>query len=233
MRHQGGLLTTELHLTDASNGQPLAFQPRQVVLAGYTGRDRETVMRHIEELQAEGIAPPPSVPILYPGRADGVQVDGTVPAGIGWASGELEFVLLMTDRGTYVGVGSDHTDREMERESIVDSKQAFPKIISSQVWPLALLQEEWDGLRLESFVIQDGQRTRYQQGNLGMIMTPQDLLALVPEAERGPGLVLYSGTVPAVERAPAEGICRFEGELRRPTGQLLARCTYTYRALPA
>jgi hypothetical protein len=191
------------------------------------------VLRHIEELEAEGIAPPPSVPICYAGRPDGVQVDGSVPAGSGWSSGELEFVLLVAEQGTYVGVGSDHTDRELEKTSIDDSKRALPKVIGATVWPLPALQDEWDDLELESSVTHGGQRTVTQRGGLGMIMRPEDLLALVPEADRGPGLVLYSGTVPGLERAPERGACRFEGVLRRPDGEVLARCSYDYQALPA
>jgi hypothetical protein len=223
----------ELTLQNEASGEPLRFQPRQVVLAGYTGRDRATVLKHIEELEAEGVAPPPSVPALYPGRPALLQVGGQLPAGSGWASGEIEFVLYVTEAGTFVGIGSDHTDRHLEQASIVQSKVAFPKILSPRVWPLDGLRGEWDSLVLRSWVSRNGQRQAYQSGTLAMIMTPEELLDLIPASERVPGLVLFSGTVPAVERAPEAGQCEFEGELLRPTGQVLAHCQYTYEASPS
>ncbi|MPZ14898.1 MAG: DUF2848 domain-containing protein [Chloroflexi bacterium] len=231
---QESALDTSPHLvlTDAQTHEPFRFPVRRVILAGYTGRDRETVLRHIRELETEGIAPPPSVPVHYPGLLDGVQVNGTVPARLGWASGEIEFVLFVAGEAVYVGVGSDHTDRDLERASIEASKQAAGKVVGADVWLLESLLPQWDELVLRSWVTQGTMRVLYQQGTLGMIMPPHDLLGLVPVADRGPGLVLYSGTVPLIQRAPTDGTWRFEGQLLRATGEVLARCQYTYMAAP-
>lgn len=38
----------------------------RAVAAGYTGRNRDAVNHHIEELKQLGVAPPPRVPMLYP-----------------------------------------------------------------------------------------------------------------------------------------------------------------------
>jgi hypothetical protein len=223
--------TTTLALTDASHGTSLAFQPRQVVLAGYTGRDRASVQRHIDELRAHGVPAPERVPEAYPGLPDGIQVEGTLSSGAGWSSGEVEYVLLTTERGVYVGVGSDHTDRDLERTAMVPSKQAFPKILGARVWPLAHLAADWDSLLLRSWVTSDGQRRAYQEGSIALIMAPADLLAFAA-SDAQPGLVVYSGTVPAVEGPPTTGTCRFEGELARSDGRVLASVSYTYEAGP-
>ncbi|MBI3328109.1 MAG: DUF2848 family protein [Nitrospinae bacterium] len=119
----------KLTLTNSVDGQQIGFQPRHLILGGYTGRDREHVQRHIDELVAAGIPAPASVPELYPGHAAAIQIGGVLPAGSGWSSGEVEYVLFVTAQGVYVGVGSDHTDRALERTSIVAAKQAFPMTI--------------------------------------------------------------------------------------------------------
>jgi hypothetical protein len=223
--------TTMLALTDAASGARLSFRPTRVALAGYTGRDRASVQKHIDELRAHGIPAPEQVPELYPGLPDGIQVDGTLPAGAGWSSGEVEYVLLTTDRGVRVGVGSDHTDRDLERTAMVPAKRAFPKILGAQVWPLEQLAAEWDSLVLRSWITREGQRRLYQEGSIALIMAPSDLLAFAA-SDAPPGLVVYSGTVPAVEEPPKTGPCHFEGELARPDGRVLASVSYTYEAGP-
>src|SRR4051812_13824317 len=93
-----------LRFTNAANGRPIDFVPRRVVLAGYTGRDREAVQRHIDELLAQGIPAPERTPELYRTEPDRVQVGGALPKGDGWSSGEVEFVLLVSGDTTYVTV---------------------------------------------------------------------------------------------------------------------------------
>lgn len=227
-----GAISPALHLTDGSTGRALIVQPRCVILAGYTGRDQEQVRRHIEELREQGIPAPERTPETYGVDAAGLQVGGHLPPGQGWSSGEIEFVLFETAGGLFVGVGSDHTDREIERASFVASKRAFPKIIAADVWPMTALAAEWDELWIRSWISSAGARTLYQEGLLGAILEPDALLALVPSDERGDGLVLFSGTVPALVQAPQSGACRFEGELCAADSRTLARFEYAYEAGP-
>jgi hypothetical protein len=201
-----------------------------VLLAGYTGRDRVAVQRHIDELAEQGIPPPPEVPVVYPGAE--LQVDGELPASIGWSSGEVEFVLLVTRSGTFVGVGSDHTDRELERTDMIPAKQAFPKIVGGTVWPLETLLPFWDELVLDSWLSRGQRRRQYQEGPLAEILRPEDLLNLINPGMRGPGLALFSGTVPALRPPPRTGHWRFQGELVTADGRALSRCQYEYRAGP-
>ena len=222
-----------LALIDAEDGREIAIRPERLFLAGYTGRDRDSVLRHIEELAAEGIPPPGRVPDVYPGVADAVQVGGELPAGRGWSSGEVEYVLLVTDYGTFVGVGSDHTDRELERTSVVTSKQAFPKIIGQRVWPLDSIASEWDDCMLRSWLTMAGERHLYQDGSLGSLIAPHDLPGLLSPSDLRAGTVIFSGTVPATMVAPKAGLIRFEGAIVRADGTPLMSCAYVYEAAPA
>ena len=51
-----------LEIIRQSTREPLVLDPRRMINAGYVGRDQATVRQHIEELQREGVAPPPSIP---------------------------------------------------------------------------------------------------------------------------------------------------------------------------
>jgi len=221
-----------LALRDGTTGEPIAFEPKRVLLAGYTGRDQQSVKKHIEELLAQGVPAPSRVPITYPSFPWLIQVDGAVGAAAGWSSGEIEFVLLTTERGVYVGVGSDHTDRDLERTDMIPAKQAFPKILGERIWPLGQLDAEWDTLMLRSWVTRERARTLYQEGSVALIMAPAELLRFATKADITPGWVVYSGTMPAVNPAPTSGVCRFEGELARPDGTVLATVSYQYEAGP-
>ena len=43
----------------------MAFQPTELVIAGWTGRDEAALRKHIEELAAIGVKPPKTTPIFY------------------------------------------------------------------------------------------------------------------------------------------------------------------------
>ncbi len=125
--------TCSLELWDVANNRPLRFEARQLILAGYTGRDQESVRRHIEELAQQGVPVPKRVPELYTVNPMSLQVGGTIWANDGTSSGEVEYVLLIGKDDLFVTVGSDHTDRGLEALSVEKSKQIYPKIIGREV----------------------------------------------------------------------------------------------------
>jgi hypothetical protein len=67
-------------------------------------------------------------------------------------SGEAEAVLLVAGNDIWVAVGSDHTDRELDKVNIVASKQVCPKPVSAEVWRYADARERWDSLALRSWI---------------------------------------------------------------------------------
>src|SRR3954451_22926075 len=78
-----------------------------LILAGWTGRDRAAAELHIDEMKKLGIKRPPSLPVFYRvsaarmTRADAIEVCG------GDSSGEVEFVLIRANGGLWIGAGSD------------------------------------------------------------------------------------------------------------------------------
>ena len=113
----------------------IKFQALQLVMAGWTGRNREALQAHIDELAELGIPGPKSVPEFYPlsvdrlSQGDAIQVSGEN------TSGEVEFFLIHTGEDLLVGLGSDHTDRALEASSITLSKQICDKVLCPKLWP--------------------------------------------------------------------------------------------------
>jgi len=87
---------------------------KELVIAGWTGRDVAALEKHIRELEAIGVKRPKTTPIFYRvaasllTSADAIEVLGDQ------SSGEAECVVYSVDGGLFVGIGSDHTDRKAE-----------------------------------------------------------------------------------------------------------------------
>jgi hypothetical protein len=199
----------------------------QVLLAGYTGRDRATVMEHIHELEKLGVAPPARIPTVFVvapellTSAPGIQVDGSQ------TSGEAEFFLVPEGDDWLVGVGSDHTDRHHEAIDITASKSMCPKVVSSSVWRYRDVQDHWDQLQLRAWVTSDADGRRlYQDGRLGEFLSVRDLLGELHAAGHVDllGRVVFGGTLPLLGGfafAP-----RFGAELYDPLLERTLSCAY-------
>ncbi|MGD8226881.1 MAG: DUF2848 family protein [Desulfobacteraceae bacterium] len=192
-------------------------QMRGAVLCGYTGRDQSAVRKHIEELKKEGVEPPPSVPMFYPKPYQGISLGEAFHVQGRETSGEVEYVLLMDGDRIYVGAGSDHTDRELERMDILKSKQVCPAILSKNLWDFEEIKDHWDSIQIRSWAVQGGERTLYQDSTLSTILPPEELVRLVQQRVEVSleGIAIFSGTPPMV----TEQILfseRFEGELLDP-----------------
>ena len=113
-------------------------------------------------------------------------------------SGEVEYVLLVKDANeVYVGLGSDHTDRLLEEVDIPRSKQICPNVMSKVVWPLHEVSAHWDDLIISSNVIHNGNTTRYQEGQLGLLLNADELMDFVSGKLGGQlkDIVIFSGTL--------------------------------------
>jgi 4-hydroxyphenylacetate 3-monooxygenase len=173
----------------------------QLIIAGYTGRNEAAVAAHIEELAAIGIPPPASVPAFFLLDPTLVTSDPVVVISGSNTSGEVEPVLIRHKGRHYLGVGSDHTDRDVERSDIAASKAACPKPVGHQVIALPddLAMLDWDAIDVESDV--DGEP--YQRGSLAAMRTPTDLLSRMTNTLGNveDDFVIFCGTVPLLTGA--------------------------------
>jgi hypothetical protein len=169
-----------------------------VVIAGWTGRDIAAVEKHIAELEELGVARPSQVPIYYRVSATRITSGQTIEVSGENSSGEVEFVLLQHAGRLWVGVGSDHTDRQVETYNVTVSKQMCDKPVAAQFWPFEEVAEHWDRLTLRAYIQESGKRIDYQSGAVSAMRTPANLI----EGFTGGGhltenTLMFCGTLPA------------------------------------
>jgi hypothetical protein len=221
-------LAAPLNLRVMDTDEELAVYPETLIVAGYTARDQAAVAQHIAELAAIGVPPPATVPAFYeldPGLLTTeavVEVDG--PS----TSGEVEPVLLRLGGQFFLAVGSDHTDRELERLDIAASKAACPKPLGGTVAALGpdLSAADWDGVTADSMA--DG--LPYQKGSVSVLRHPSDLLERLTSVigEFTGDLVLFCGTLPLLGGAFVHG-ADWRIRLELPDGAVL---THAYETKP-
>jgi len=194
------------------DGTYLRCDVRLLLNAGYAGRDRSAVERHIRELQRLGVSAPAHVPCFYPISSYLALQASLLQVQHPHTSGEAEYVLLQVDGRSYVSVGSDHSDRLLERSSVALAKQACANILASQAWELSEVANHWDQLHLRSWTRIDGRWHLYQSGDLSQLWRPEDLLDrwLSLGHQRSDGLVLFSGTLPTIGGLKCGSAFRFE-----------------------
>ena len=205
---------------------PASFRVQQVLLAGYTGRDRAKVTEHIDELTKLGVAPPERVPMVYIVPPELLSTEPKMTVAGPETSGEVEFYLVPTADGLLVGVGSDHTDRKEEAIDVAASKVLCSKVLSRQVWRYDDLQDHWDRIEIRSWVTDDAGRHPYQDGRLDSFMIVENILRELAGAgyndldER----VIFGGTLPTLGGFVYGR--RFEAELRDPVLERSLTCDY-------
>jgi len=190
----------EIRLTLEEKGKTssIDFVYTRMVNAGYTGRNQEEVRRHIDELAEKGIPGPETTPTLYPVICKAMVTDGEIEVYGHKTSGEVEYVLLIaSEQEVYVGLGSDHTDRHLEEVDIPRAKQICPNVVSRKIWSLSEIEGHWDELMIRSKVTKNGKEVLYQEGRLGSILNPAELMDFVRSKTSGSlqNIVIYSGTL--------------------------------------
>lgn len=191
-------MNLNLLLENKKERRQLKFNYNRMVNAGYVGKNQEEVRRHIQELAEKGIPGPNSTPTLYPVVCTALATDSVIEVYGNKTSGEVEYVLLVVDeREIYVGLGSDHTDRHLEGSDIPRAKQICPNLVSRTVWPLGEVEGHWDDLLLKATAVKNGEEIPYQEGRLGLLLNPPELLAFVKSKIPEPmeNLVIFSGTM--------------------------------------
>lgn len=209
-------------------GASRATRIETAVVAGWTGRDRCAVEHHMAELEALGVPRPSSVPIFYRVSASRLTTAAEIESTIE-SSGEVEAILLRADGELWVGVGSDHTDRRVETYDVAVSKQMCEKPLADKLWRFSHVAAHWDLLQLRSWIVEDGAEVLYQEGPLGAILPPAELLGLAspPLVE---GAVMFCGTVPA--RGGIRPAGEFRYELEDPVRGRTLSGSYAVRDLP-
>lgn len=222
----------DLTLETESTRKTVAFVVERLVCAGWVGRDSKAVQKHVEELAQHGIAGPSRTP-TYMNYSPYLATTDTAIDVVGpESSGEVEYLIFKSDREIYIGVGSDHTDRDLEKHSIPGSKQMCAKVLSPVVWPYPEVKDHWDQIILRSWTINRGEQVLYQEDALSTVLDPERILADLPKDDGLPesGMLVFSGTV-----ATRLGLIfgdRFDFEMEDSVLGRSIRHGYSIRVLP-
>lgn len=216
---------------DGDLTKPIYFTVKRIINAGYTGRNQSEVQKHVEELKALGVPAPETIPTYFPKSSSLLTTAASCEVPDRDNTGEAEYVLLAAKDGIYVATGSDHTDRKLEITSIPKAKQICPNFISRGVWRLEDVREQWDEIRLRSWIGKD-RGTLYQEALLSAFMRPEELLERVHKLLGGleEGTVIFSGTVGAlISGAPFSE--EFDVEMVDAKRNQVLRCLYQIKVM--
>ncbi len=205
----------------------LVIDIRHAVVAGWTGRDSEAVNRHINELAEIGAAAPSKVPLFYRIASAMLTQSKEIEVLGPTTSGEAEPVLIKSGDDIWLGLASDHTDRQLETYSVAYSKQVCHKPIADSLWKLSEIQGHQDELIIRSWVIEEEQWHLYQHGKLSMIL-PLDQLykaAGIPD-----NTALFCGTLPVIGGIRSSD--KFSMELSDPVLNRKISLSYSIESLP-
>ena len=204
---------------------------KNLVVAGWTGRNTAALEAHIKELEAVGVKRPKSVPIFYRNAVSLLTTAPEIQVLGGKSSGEVEFVLYSLDDGLWVGVGSDHTDRAAETINVSLSKQMCGKPVGDTLWRYDEIKPHWDRLTLRSFVPDGGKRRLYQEGPVTNMRSPEELIKLYTGGDRlAPGAAMFCGTFAVHGGISSSGT--FDMELEDPVLRRTLTHSYKIVSLP-
>jgi hypothetical protein len=209
--------------------QNRAITVTSAVIAGWTGRDPVAREKHIAELEALGVARPATTPIYYRVAANLLTVAERIEVVGGNSSGEAEFMLIRDAGRTWLGAGSDHTDRKVETYNITVSKQICAKPVAPELWDLEEVLDHWDRLELRSWIQEDGESRLYQEGSVAAMLPPDVIVQGFEQSGRlAEGTAMLCGTLAA--RGGIRVSSRFTFELADPV--LGRRITHGYDIIP-
>lgn len=179
----------------------LELEYQNLFAIGYAGRNMEKTMEHIRELERDlGVPPPKKIPTIFQCSNNTLTQEEEIHFVGPKTCGEVEYVILLKENRIFIGLGSDHTDRELESVSVLKAKQICAKPICREIWDYEDLKDHWDEIELRSYQTINGSEVLYQDGKLGDILPVEAILKELNDRIGDIGnSVVFSGTVPLKE----------------------------------
>lgn len=185
-------------LKKLSGEENLKLKYDELYIIGYAGRNMEKTMEHIKELEEQlGVPAPKKIPTIFECSHELLTQEKSIKFVGNMTSGEVEYIIVVADDKIYIGLGSDHTDRELESISVPKAKQVCPKPIGTEIWDYDDLKDHWEQIKLISYQTINGKEELYQNGSLADILSVEKIISELKErAGSIENTVIYSGTVP-------------------------------------
>lgn len=209
------------------SGKIFDFHARKLFNAGYTGREQESVKKHVKELKQMGISAPETIPCFFPKPAGRMMNNGFVDALDADCKSESEFVILVGEDDFYISIGCDVFDSRVESFQADKSKMLYPNYIAEKVWKYSDIKNHWDKIKMRSWMGKE-RHTLYQEGEMSDILSVEQIVSKLEETfgeKIEEGTVIYSGTWSClVEGMPFTDY--FETELYDPILDRRILCGY-------
>ena len=201
--------TLELVIESKSGSRERSFPVGSVSGARFSSRDTRGMRRELDAMIAEDghfTGATRSNPSIFRiGRYlltqdDEFEVQGTLTGC------EAEVVAICTDDETFISVGSDQCDRELDPFFPDKPKQMCPHPIASTAWPYEEVRDHWDQLRIYSQVEVAGHTVPIQDTTIDTQVNLEYLLAMDSVKSLVAPNVLYCGAAPFLTGSIAEAI---------------------------
>ena len=173
-----------------------SMELKNLIVVGFAGRDIAKTMEHIRELEEEGIKCPAKVPVVYQCSKEIITHAAEIEVIAQKTSGEVEYLILVKDGKYYIGLGSDHTDRDLEAVSIHKSKQVCLKPYANTFWPYDEVKEHFETIRMVSAQVIDGKEVAYQEGTTGDLLPLARIISEIESEIPVADSLIFTGTVP-------------------------------------
>lgn len=174
----------------------IEIKPNHVYVVWYSGSNKDKTWEHINELERElGVTPPPHIPTLFEVAREMVTQDKDLFFCGEKTSGECEYIIIKIHGIIYIGLGSDHSDRELEADSVPKAKQICLKPISKEIWLYDDIKDHFKEIELNS----KSDNEDYQKGTLADILSVEEIIKeLEDRVDTIDNCIIYSGTVPVL-----------------------------------
>jgi len=209
----------------------IEFEPRMVVCAEFSGGRHGLGGDHkplVNKMEGGRFGPSPH---FYPVSPSLLTHESNIVVQGKHTSGEVEYVAIRHQDEIYIGVGSDHCDRQAESFSLAMSKQLCPKVVARQVILHGEVRPHRDELTLNASVKSHDRIVPYQQGSLADLMRLGSLIRNCPFDLNFNGAVLFSGTLPTISGIPSFSR-HFYFHMELPGSKLSISHDYEVEVLP-
>jgi hypothetical protein len=180
----------------------MAFEPQNLIVMGFTPRDEKLLKELFTALRKIGGDIPDKTPMTYPLSAELLTTKEEIFVVGNDTNGEVEYLIISFKGDIYIGVGSDHADKNIESLNIHKSKQLCAKHMCKEVWKWSEVKDHWDKVVLESRYIVNGVEELYQKNIAEVMLRPENIIQSVEEFYHKKisdfDCVIFSGSIPTL-----------------------------------
>lgn len=178
------------------------MEPKNLIVMGFTPRDEKVIKELFEALKNIGGSIPDKTPMIYPLSQDLLTTREEITVVGNDTNGEVEYLIISYHGDIYIGVGSDHADKQIESSDIHRSKQLCAKHMCQEIWKWSEVKDHWDQVVLESRYLVNGTEELYQKNIAEIMLRPEKIMESVEEFYHKKisdmNCVIFSGSVPTL-----------------------------------